>query len=91
MILEAARRHGAINVRIAAPARGEDDSQSDIDFWSILSLAEASLITQPFWLSFSNFLGRRWMWSANGVSKTGFVTKYFAKRFLYERCRRAFA
>lgn len=33
MILEAARRHGAINVRIfGSTARGEDDSQSDIDF-----------------------------------------------------------
>ena len=33
MILETARRHGARNVRIfGSTARGEDDSQSDIDF-----------------------------------------------------------
>lgn len=33
MILEVARRHGARNVRIfGSTARGEDDSQSDIDF-----------------------------------------------------------
>lgn len=58
MILEAARRHGARNLRIfGSVARGEDDSQSDIDFLIDMEPGRSILDHASFLVELERLLG----------------------------------
>jgi predicted nucleotidyltransferase len=58
MILEAAKRHGARNVRsFGSTARGEDDSQSDIDFLVDLEPGRSILDHASLLLELQQLLG----------------------------------
>lgn len=72
LILEAAKRNGATNIRIfGSVARGDDDERSDIDFLVTMEPGRSLLDRASLLLELQQLLGR----SVDVVSERGMKTR----------------